>query len=107
MKKNQVIIYNVPKISFISKDQSEISIDNEIKYENKSKLPNKLITHKLNIDKISKNDIEAMPSKKRNDNSMNKLNVNSKRSNISDEFDFNDNNEDKKTDFVFTKNKKE
>ena len=107
MKKNQAIIYNAPKISFISKDQSEISIDNEIKYENKSKLPKKLITQKLNIDKITKNDIDAMPSKKRNDNSMNKLNVNSKRSNINDEFDFNDNNEDKKTDFVFTKNKKE
>ena len=67
MKKNQAIIYNAPKISFISKDQSEISIDNEIKYENKSKLPKKLITQKLNIDKITKNDIDAMPSKKRND----------------------------------------
>ena len=107
MEKNKVIIYNNPKNYFISKDQSEISIDNEIKYINKSKLPNKLITKKLKIQNMPKNDIELFSSKKINDNSMNKLNLNSKRSQVSDDFDFNENNEDKKTDFAYIKNKKE
>ena len=84
MKKNQIFIYNTPKLSFISNGQSELSSDNEIKVMTKSKLPNKLLNKKLKIDTIVNNDIDIISSKKISDNSMNKLNT--KRTHFSDEF---------------------
>ena len=84
MKKNQIFIYNAPKISFISNYQSEFSSDNEMKIINKSKLPNNIINRKLKIDTIIKNNNnDLISSRKINDNSMNKLNT--KRTHLSDE----------------------
>ena len=61
MAKNQVFVYNVPKISFISNNQGEISSDNEIELiRNKNKLKNKIVK----INEINNNDINIIPTKK-------------------------------------------
>ena len=99
MKKNQIAIYNAPKLSFISNSQDEISSENDIKNMNKKKIPKK-----LNINSLANNDIDITPSKKISDNSMNKLNT--KRSHISDDFNSINEYDEKNTD-INNKNKKE
>ena len=101
MKKNQIAIYNAPKLSFISNSQDEISSENDIKNMNKKKIPKK-----LNINSLANNDIDITPSKKISDNSMNKLNT--KRSHISDDFNSINEYDEKNTDIIYNnKNKKE
>ena len=101
MKKNQISIYNAPKLSFISNSQDEISSENDIKNMNKKKIPKK-----LNINSLANNDIDITPSKKISDNSMNKLNT--KRSHISDDFNSINEYDEKNTDIIYNnKNKKE
>ena len=101
MKKNQILIYNAPKLSFISNSQDEISSENDIKNMNKKKIPKK-----LNINSLANNDIDITPSKKISDNSMNKLNT--KRSHISDDFNSINEYDEKNTDIIYNnKNKKE
>ena len=99
MNKNQIFIYNAPKISFVSNNHGDISSENEIKLINKSKLPNKLINKKLNLDKLINNDIDIGLSKKISDNSMNKLNT--KRTHLSDELDIITDKEEKKTEIFY------
>ena len=61
MAKNQVFVYNAPKISFISNNQGEISSDNEIELiSNKNKFKNKIVK----INEINNNDINIIPTKK-------------------------------------------
>ena len=43
MKKNQIFIYDIPKLSFTSNNQGEISSDNEIKNMNKINIQKKQI----------------------------------------------------------------
>ena len=101
MKKNQISIYNAPKLSFISNNQDEISSDKDIKNMNKKKIP-KII----NINSLANNDMDLILSKKFNDNSMNKLNT--KRSHISDDFNIINEYDEKNTDIIYNnKNKKE
>lgn len=104
MKKNQIYIYNTPKISFVSNNAGEISSDNEIKNMIiKSRLPTNIMTKKLQLDKIKKNEAESILTKKGIDNSMNKLNT--KRTHISEDLNNNNEKEGKNIAIIYNQNK--
>ena len=104
MAKNQVYVYNAPKISFISSNQGEISSDNEIKLiGNKNKFKNKIPNKKLKINDINNNDINIIPSKKIIDD-YNKFN-NKKITTLIDDNNNISEKEEKNTDIIYNKNK--
>lgn len=108
MKKNHIYIYN-KQVSLVSSNAGEISIDSEIKsIITKSKLPNNLITKKLQLDKIKRNDLDLL-SKKNIDNSINSMNkLNSKRTHLPDDLNNNYDKEEKNNDIdsIYNKSKK-
>ena len=108
MKKNHIFIYN-KQVSLVSSNAGEISIDSEIKnIITKSKLPNNLITKKLQLDKIRRNDLDLI-SKKNIDNSINSMNkLNTKRTHLPDDLNNNNDKEDKNNDIdsIYNKSKK-
>ena len=104
MAKNQVYVYNAPKISFISSNQGEISSDNEIKLiGNKNKFKNKIPNKKVKINDINNNDINIVPQKKIIDD-YNKFN-NKKITTLIDDNNNISEKEEKNTDIIYNKNK--
>ena len=100
MAKNQVFVYNAPKISFISNNQGEISSDNEIKLiSNKNKFKNKIVK----INEINNNDINIIPTKK----IINDFNIYNKKksNNLIDDTNNISEKEEKNTDIIYNRNK--
>jgi len=108
MRKNNIYIYN-KQVSLVSSNAGEISTDSEIKnIMAKSKLPNNLITKKLQLDKIKRHDYDLI-SKKNIDNSINSMNkLNTKRTHLPEELNNNNNEKEENNDIdgIYNKNKK-